>query len=131
MQPAKHRSCEAAVIHPEILMLIGLIVLSTQDAEKYIKIILPFSPSKDPSLRGALKRMEKLSKDTFGGVIKKFVKSSSSTSNRFEQHVSGLVKRRNQLVHHFGEAYGDALRSGNHQKIIDALRIHLNDVNTL
>ena len=30
-----------------------------------------------------------------------------------------------------GDVYGDALRSGNNQTVIDALRVHLDDVNKL
>src|SRR4051812_15012761 len=110
-------------IDPEIFRLIGEIVLSTQDAEKYLKIILPFAKSEDSSVAGVLARLEKLSKGTFGGLITKFVETTTSNSNQLEQHLTGLVNRRNQLVHHFGEAYGDALRLGNHEKVIDSLRV--------
>lgn len=53
----------------EILELIGAIVLSTQDAEKYLKVVLPFVASKDPSLSAALSRHDKLEKRTFGELL--------------------------------------------------------------
>ena len=115
-------------MNPQLLELIGAIVLSTQDAERYLKAILPFTDSQDISIGGVLSRHEKLKKRTFGDLVGKFVDSSTPGSAGFKEHLAHLVDRRNQIVHHFPEAYGEQLRSGHSQQVIDSLRVLLANV---
>ena len=73
-----------------ILRLVGAIVLVSQDAERYLKITLPFTGSEDPSLTAALKRHEKLKKRTLGELAGKFVDSTTSDSLDFAKHMADL-----------------------------------------
>ncbi|MBP6096024.1 MAG: hypothetical protein KA451_07910 [Methyloversatilis sp.] len=105
----------------KILLLVGAIVLVSQDAERYLKFTLPFVKSEDPSLGAALKRAEKLRKRTLGELTGRFVDASTSNSVDFAQHMAYLVAARNQVVHHFNETYGAQVSSGAHQDVLDAL----------
>jgi hypothetical protein len=112
-------------IKAQLLELIGAIVLSTQDAEKYLKAIIPFTDSQDPSIRGALSRHEKLKKRTLGDLVGKFMGTATSENAELEKHLAHLVDQRNKIVHHFSETYGEQLRAGESQLVIDSLRLLL------
>jgi hypothetical protein len=105
----------------KILRLVGAIVLVSQDAERYLKITLPFTTSEDPSLDASLKRHEKLKKRTLGELAGKFVDSSTSDSLVFARHMAYLVATRNQVVHHFNETYGAQISAGAYQEVFDSL----------
>ena len=105
----------------KILLLVGAIVLVSQDAERYLKFALPFVKSEDPSLGAALKRAEKLKKRTLGELTGKFVDASTSDSLDFAEQMAYLVTARNQVVHHFNETYGAQVSSGAHQDVVDSL----------
>jgi len=104
-----------------ILRLVGAIVLVSQDAERYLKITLPFTDSDDSSLGALLKRHEKLKKRTLGELAGKFVDSTTSDSLDFAKHMAYLVATRNQVVHHFNETYGPQLTTGDYQRVYDSL----------
>ena len=105
----------------KILILVGAIVLVSQDAERYLKLALPFVKSEDPSLGAALKRAEKLKKRTLGELTGKLVEASTSDSLDFAQQMAYLVATRNQVVHHFDETYGAQISSGAHQDVLASL----------
>lgn len=111
----------------KILQLIGAIVLVSQDAERYLKITLPFiGPAAAPH-REITKQLERLQKRTLGDLTGKFVDSTNSHSLDFAQHMDYLVDTRNKVVHHFCETYGAQLNSGAHQEVINVLAtIHAN-----
>ena len=104
-----------------ILRLVGAIVLVSQDAERYLKITLPFIAAEDSSLGASLKRHEKLKKRTLGELAGKFVDSTTSDSLDFAKHMAYLVATRNQVVHHFNETYGVQLNAGSYQEVFDSL----------
>jgi hypothetical protein len=104
-----------------VLRLVGEIVLVSQDAERYLKITLPFVSSEDPSLAASLKRHEKLKKRTLGELTGKFVDSATSDSIDFARHMAYLVATRNQVVHQFDETYGAQLNAGSYQEVFDSL----------
>ena len=106
----------------KILILVGAIVLVSQDAERYLKLALPFVKSHDPSLGAALKRAEKLKRRTLGELTGKFVDASTSDSLDFAQHMAYLVDARNQVAHHFNETYGEQISAGAHQDVLGSLR---------
>jgi len=112
-----------------ILILVGAIVLISQDAERCLKLALPFVKSDDPSLGAALKRAKKLEKRTLGELTGKFVDASTSDSPGFAQDMAYLVATRNQIVHHFKETYGAQIESGAHQDVIDSLETALANLN--
>jgi len=118
-------------INPKVLELVGAIVISTQDAEKYLKIILPFTNSQDPSIRGVIARQEKLQKRTFGDLIGRFKDSSTSISNHLGQGLTELANQRNLIVHYFREAHGKNLHARNSQADIEMLQAQLADINKL
>ena len=111
-----------------ILRLIGAIVLVSQDAERYLKITLPFTGSEDPSLAASLKRHERLKKRTLGELAGKFVDSTASDSIDFAKHMAYLVATRNQVVHHFNETYGAQLSAGSYQEVYDSLETLLANI---
>jgi hypothetical protein len=112
-----------------ILMLVGAIVLASQNAERYLKLTLPFVNSEDPSLGAALKRAEKLKKRTLGELTGNLVKASTSDSLDFAHHMAYLVATRNQVVHHFNETYGAQISVGAHQDVIASLETLLANLN--
>lgn len=103
----------------KILRLVGAIVLASQDAERYLKITLPFIGSQVPGT--TLDRLKKLEKRTLGELTGKLVDSSTSDSLDFAQHLAYLVATRNQIVHHFNETYGAQISSGAHREVISSL----------
>ncbi|GAB3091384.1 hypothetical protein [Lysobacter terrae] len=114
----------------KIVILVGAIVLVSQDAERYLKLALPFLKSNDPRLGAALKRAEKLKKRTLGDLTGKFVDASTSDSLDFAQHMAYLVDARNQVVHHFNETYGAKINAGAHQDVLESLRTLLSNLKT-
>ena len=110
-----------------IQQLVGAIVLICQDAERYLKVTLPFIGSEEAGLGAALKRLEKLRKRTLGELAGKLVESSTSDSIDFAEYMAYLVASRNQVVHHFNETFSAQISSGAHQDIISDLEgLHAN-----
>jgi hypothetical protein len=111
----------------KILQLVGAIVLVSQDAERYLKMTLPFIGSKEAGLDAAFKRLEKLKKRTLGELAEKLVDSATSDSTDFAEYMAYLVASRNQVVHHFNETFSAQLSSGAHQDIVSDLEgLHTN-----
>ena len=112
----------------DTILRLGAIVLTCQDVERNLKITLPFVTSEDPSLGAALMRLEKLGKRTLGELAGKLMDSSSSDPPNFSQHVECLVNRRNQVLHHFNEAYGSQMCTGSQSDVIASVRTLLADL---
>ncbi len=89
---------------------------------------LPFVKSDDASLGAAIKRHEKLKRRPLGELAGLLTKLSSSDSPDFVRHLDQLVDNRNQLVHHFEDAYGPTLATGRHKEVIAALETQLEDL---
>ena len=106
----------------QILALIGAIVLVSQDAERYLKLALPFVGADDPALGAALKRAEKLKRRTLGELTGKLVEASASDSLDFAGHMAHLIDARNRVVHHFNETYGAQIAAGAHQEVVASLQ---------
>lgn len=105
----------------KILIAVGSIVLVSQDAERYLKFVLPFCNSKDPCLKAAVQRAGRLKRRTLGELTGKFVEASTSDSLDFAKHMEYLVNARNLVVHHFTETYGPQIASGAHQNVLGTL----------
>ena len=114
-------SSSASTDNEKILRLVGAIVLVSQDAERYLKVTLPFTDSDDSSLDAALKRHEKLKRRTLGELAGRFVDSSKGDSLNLAKHMAYLITTRNQVVHHFNETYGTQLSTGAYQEVVDSL----------
>jgi hypothetical protein len=120
-----------AVFQPnyEIQQLIGAIVISAQEAEQYLKMILPFTNSQGQSISGVLERNGELKKGTLGKLVGQFLDSHTSHTSDFVSRLKQIVTERNQIVHHFGETYGERLRSGQVELVADSLRAQLAGIN--
>ena len=105
----------------KIFRLVGAIILTSQDAERYLKAALPFTNSEDPSIGAALKRYDKLKRRPLGELAGKLVNATTSDSLDFAEHLAQLVNGRNQVAHHFNESYGAKLAAGQHQEVIESL----------
>lgn len=105
----------------KILRLIGAIVLMSQEAERCLKVALPFLASDDPSLGAALRRAEKLKKRPLGDLTGHFVAASISDSPDFGDQMAEIVAARNRVVHHFDETYGGLLAQDHHADVIVSL----------
>lgn len=112
----------------KILQLIGAIILTSQDIERYLKVTLPFVKNKDASLGAALRRHEKLKRRPLGELIGDLTKSSSSDSSDFVHYLDQLVDSRNRLVHHFYDTYGLRIATGRHKEVIACLETQLEDL---
>lgn len=104
-----------------ILQLVGAIVLTGQDVERYLKAILPFTDAKDPSLGAVIRRQDKLTRRPLGELAGKLLEASTSDSVGFAEHLAKLVDARNRVVHHFNEAYGAKFAAGQTREIASSL----------
>ena len=111
-----------------VLRLVGGIVLTSQEAERYLKIILPFLGSDDPNLGSALRKGEKLQKKMLGQLVGHFVDSTTSDSLDFAQHMARLVASRNEVVHHFNDTYGAQLQAGDLASVFASLQTLLSNL---
>lgn len=105
-----------------ILQLVGAIVLTSQDAERYLKAALPFTNSEDPSIEAVLKRQGKLKRRPLGELAGKLVDATTTDSVHFAEYLAALVNGRNQVAHHFNETYGAKLAAGQQQAVIESLQ---------
>ena len=118
--------------YEKIQRLVGAIVLECQAAESTLKVVLPFlNNADDPSLGAAITKIEQLQKRTFGVLADTLVKSTTSDSVHFSQHMEYLVATRNQVVHHFNKTYASKLLSGDIQGVFYSLEDLLTNLKTL
>ncbi|MGN2245659.1 hypothetical protein ACFWZ3_03090 [Frateuria sp. GZRR35] len=115
----------------ELQMQVGATVLVCQEAERYLKALLPFMDSTLPSLAEALDRLGKLKRHPFGPLTEQFMDRSLSISDGIREQLAGLVNKRNNIVHHFTETYGAELRAGKHQQVLADLRTTFANLATL
>lgn len=116
----------------KIQRLVGAIVLECQNAENALKFVLPFlNNADDTSLGAAITKHEQLKKRTFGFLADTLVKSTTSDTMHFSQHMEYLVTTRNQVVHHFNETYSEELLSGDIQDVFSSLETLLTNLKTL
>ena len=104
-----------------IQQLVGSIVLISQDAERCLKLTLPFLGASATPHENITKQLDALQKRTLGELTGKLVDSVTSDSLDFAQHMAYLVSTRNKVVHHFNETYGAQLGSGAHSEVIASL----------
>jgi hypothetical protein len=81
----------------------------------------------DSRLGSALKRHEKLRRRPLGELVGSFVKSTSTDSQDFAEHLAEVVDIRNNVVHHFDETFGLLIAAGNRREVIVALETQWND----
>jgi len=112
----------------EIRELIGAIVLTTQELERYLKFIVPFTNTDDASWEGLMKRMSRSQKQTFGELLGKLLKASTSNDPNWQADCERIIKFRNNVVHHFQETFGKAYGEENFTEVASELRSHLNEV---
>lgn len=105
----------------ELREVIGAIVLTVQDTERYLKFVTPFMGNDDSSMADIISRMEKSKKQTFGNLVGAFLENSSSENKDFQEHFENLVSKRNGLVHHFSELYGADIEAGELDRVVEEL----------
>lgn len=113
----------------KVMALVGAIVLASQEAERHLKFLLPFTDSADPRLGSALARARKLEKRTLGELTGRLVEASTSDSLDFAGWLARLVEGRNRVVHHFSETYGSQLAAGAVDEVEASLGRLLADIN--
>ncbi|QOW22030.1 hypothetical protein [Novilysobacter avium] len=115
----------------EILRLVGGIVLTSQDVERYLKHVLPYIGNGELSVSSQIARHEKLKKRMLGLLVGELVDSSTSDSLDFSQHMARIVHDRNQVVHHFNETYGQQLSTGSADEVKASLQSVLANLTNL
>lgn len=105
-----------------IVYVIGALTLCYQDIERAFKLFIPFLNSDDPEWTSVFARGKAISKETLGGLSGQFVKAASGDTEELRKFMTDLVSRRNALVHHFPESYGDMIRAGRHEAALSKLR---------
>lgn len=98
---------------------IGLIVLASQDLEANLKLVVAASESTE---KGSLiDRHKKLERRALGEVVARFlgnVTVTEGSASDLEGYFSRLLDRRNKVVHHFNETYGEDIRAGRHKDVL-------------
>lgn len=101
---------------------VGLIVLASQDLERYLKLMAAVS---DSPLGGSITdRHQKLFRRPLGAVLGLFLRNLTVTEGSPEAvnaYFHSLLDRRNKVVHHFLETYGAELSAGKHAAILQSL----------
>lgn len=101
---------------------IGLIVLESQELERQLKFIV--AVSSESTAKSANERHENLRSRPLGEVVKQLIGNTTCTSgsiDELEAFFRSLLDRRNKVVHHFSETYGDDLKAGRHSEILASL----------
>lgn len=101
---------------------VGLIVLASQELEKNLKIVAVASgqSSKDP----IMKLIQKLERRSLGNVVEQFLKNVTPDQGgmqEFKIYFSRILDKRNKVVHHFFETYGEDLNAGRHKEVLAGL----------
>lgn len=105
-----------------VVYVTGAIVLCCQQIELLLKYIVPHLAQGDSNLSSVLLRHAKLERRPLGDVAGKFVEGLEGDAEHLRAYVQRVVDRRNELVHHFTQRYGDLLRAGNHGQVLGVLR---------
>jgi hypothetical protein len=98
---------------------IGLIVLASQDLERHLKVVLAASESTE--MGSVIDHHKKLERRALGEVVARFlgnVTVTEGSASDLEGYFSRLLDRRNKVVHHFFETYGEDLTTGRHKDVL-------------
>jgi hypothetical protein len=117
----------AAPRPPHWLVLIGAIVLATQEAEQIAKMVVSYCSASTGSADEVRRHWERLGGQSFGQTIGAF-KKAARLDDRFEQQLNDMVRRRNAVVHDFARTYGDRIAAGEEDAVVVDLRSLLHEV---
>lgn len=101
---------------------IGLIVLASQDLERHLKLVV--AASDDHGGGAFIARHQKLERRALGELVGRLMDSATvveGSASDLHAYFSRLLDRRNKVVHHFSETYGDDLRAGRHGEVLASL----------
>lgn len=106
---------------------IGLIVLASQDLERHLKTVV--AASGDASRGSIIQRHDKLERRSLGEVVAGFLRQATITGeggkDELQAYLSRLLDRRNKVVHHFFDTYGQALEEGRETEVFaDLAALH-------
>jgi hypothetical protein len=90
---------------------VGRNVIRVQSLEGGLKALVPFLDLQGAThcLDGLADRHAQVAKNTLGQLVKAFLDSSSSDDPEFAKMVEGILRDRNNLVHHFHSIFGPQL----------------------
>ncbi|RYG98482.1 MAG: hypothetical protein EON58_07015 [Alphaproteobacteria bacterium] len=98
---------------------IGLIVLASQELERHLKVLVAASDAS--GARSGIDLHKRLERRGLGDVVTRFLSVATITEGDaldLEDYFSGLLDRRNKVVHHFIETYGEDLEAGRHENVL-------------
>lgn len=99
---------------------IGLVVLASQDLERHLKMVVAASADDGDIIA----RHKKLERRALGEVVSRFMKGVTVTQGNpeaLERYFTQLLDRRNRVVHHFFDTYGEALQDGRYTEVLAEL----------
>jgi hypothetical protein len=105
-----------------VIYAVGAFVLCTQELERFLKFIVPFTSSDAADLSSVTGRHLALSRKTLGFIAGKFSEAMTDGTVEMQAHIKQIVDERNQVVHHFAEHFKDTLSRGAHDEVLDSLR---------
>lgn len=113
---------DAREIRRKVAYNIGLVVLRSQYLERNLKLVLAVMDQ--PGGESPIHRHERLQRRPLGGVVKGFLDNvtvKEGCADGLEAYFHSLVYRRNDVVHHFFEVYGEDLEAGNGTEVLKSL----------
>ena len=111
-----------ASVQERVAYNIGLVVIRSQYLEKNLKLIVAAMKQIDANTLPG--RLDSMQRRPLGQVVKEFVAGTTVQGGNIadvETYFSRLVSRRNDVVHHFFEAFGADLAAGNEKRVLREL----------
>ena len=98
---------------------VGLIVLASQELERHLKVVVAMSDAS--AAHSVIDLHKNLERRGLGDVVGKFLSVATMAEGDtlgLKGYFLHLLDRRNKVVHHFMETYGEDLEAGRHQKVL-------------
>jgi len=106
----------------KVTLAVGAIVLRCHEIERLFKFIVPHIDGKAPEWSSRAQRIDKLARKPLGDVADRFVDATTGDTESLRTYVQTFVDKRNGVVHHFGELYGQRWGAGQHDEVLAELR---------
>jgi len=106
----------------KVAFVVGAIVLRCQEIERLFKFIVPHVDGKAPEWSSRAQRIDELARMPLGEVAERFVEATTGDTDALRTYVQSFVDKRNVMVHHFGEFYGQRWVAGQHDEVLAELR---------
>ena len=106
----------------KVAFAVGAIVLRCHEIERLFKFIVPHIDGKAPAWSSRAQRIDKLARKPLGDVADRFVDATTGDTDALRTYVQTFVDKRNGVVHHFGDLYGQRWAAGQHDEVLADLR---------